>query len=130
MNKLRVLKTFNNHFEEFLDDILNVFPDNKDIITCKHALLTMRKMNPKVLMTAFKQTVSDPYREHILNNNITFFIHKNYNEDMFFAAETNKHVLEKIDLLRKPVGNMCEGDKKNVAKYLNNLLKLCDLYNN
>ena len=49
---------------------------------------------------------------------------------MFFAAEMNKHVLEKIDLLRKPVGNMCEGDKKNVAKYLNNLLKLCDLYNN
>ena len=90
----------------------------------------MRKLNPKILMSAFKQTVSDPYREQIVNNNISFFINKNYKEDMFFAADTNKNVLEKIDLLRKPVGEMCEHDKKNVAKYLNNLLKLCDLYNN
>ena len=74
MNKSRILKTFNNHFEEFLDDILNVFPDNKDIITCKQALMTMRKLNPKVLMTAFKQTVSDPYREHILNDNLSFIL--------------------------------------------------------
>ena len=130
MDKSRILKTFNNHFEEFLEDILRVFPDNKDIITCKQALLTMRKMNPKILISAYKQTVSEPYREQIVNNNIEFFIHKNYNDDMFFTADTNKTVLEKIDLLRKPVGEKCEEDKSSVAKYLNNLLKLCDLYNN
>ena len=130
MDKSRILKTFNNHFEEFLEDILRVFPDNKDIITCKQALMAMRKMNPIILISAYKQTVSDPYREQIVNNNIDFFIHKNYNDDIFFTADTSKTVLEKIDLLRKPVGDMCEEDKRCVAKYLNNLLKLCDLYNN
>ena len=48
MDKSRVLKTFNNHFEEFIDDILIVFPDDEDLIAGKSALLSMRKMNPKM----------------------------------------------------------------------------------
>lgn len=129
MDKSHILRTFNNHFEEFLEDVLRVFPDNKDIITCKQALLTMRKMNPKILLMAYTKTVANPYREKIVQNDLTFFINKNYQEDIYFAADTTKHVLEKIDLLRKPIGEMCVEDKKTVAKYLNNLLKLSDLYN-
>jgi len=129
MDKSHILRTFNNHFEEFLEDVLRVFPDNKDIITCKQALLTMRKMNPKILLMAYTNTVANPYREKIVQNDLTFFINKNYQEDIYFEADTTKHVLEKIDLLRKPIGEMCVEDKKIVAKYLNNLLKLSDLYN-
>ena len=129
MDKSHILRTFNNHFEEFLEDVLRVFPDNKDIITCKQALLTMRKMNPKILLMAYTKTVANPDREKIVQNDLTFFINKNYQEDIYFAADTTKHVLEKIDLLRKPIGEMCVEDKKTVAKYLNNLLKLSDLYN-
>ena len=78
---------------------------------------------------AYTKTVANPYREKIVQNDLTFFINKNYQEDIYFAADTTKHVLEKIDLLRKPIGEMCVEDKKTVAKYLNNLLKLSDLYN-
>ena len=30
---MSILKAFNNHFIEFLDDVLNVFPDDKNIKT-------------------------------------------------------------------------------------------------
>ena len=43
--------------------------------------------------------------------------------------ENSRRILAKIDIIREPVRNMNDADKNNVLKYLNNLLKLCDLYN-
>lgn len=129
MDKSRVLKTFNNHFEEFIDDILIVFPDDEDLIACKSALLSMRKMNPKIILLAFQQTMF-PYKTEILKYNITFFIEKDYKKDITFSEKDfGNQVLQKIDMLRSPIRNMCEEDKKKVSKYLNNLLKLAELYN-
>lgn len=130
MNKSRYLKTFNDHFEEFIDDVLRVFPYDKDIITCKHALIKMRKMNPKIIMTCFNESVNIPYRSKIDKGDISFFVDKDYNKDMYFDNDLDKIVLDKIDLLREPIRNMCDDDKKSVLKYLSNLTKLCDLYNN
>ena len=129
MDKSRLLKTFNNHFEEFIDDILIVFPDDEDLIACKSALLSMRKINPKILLLAFHQTIF-PYKKEIINNNITFFIEKDYKKDISFSEKDfGNQVLQKIDMLRAPIRNMCNENKKKVSKYLNNLLKLSELYN-
>ena len=127
MNKSHVLKTFNNHFGEFIDDVLRVFPDNTDIITCREALHNIRKMNPKIIINVFSSSVVGPYRSEIENNDITFFIEKNYNKDIYL--DNSSTVLQKIDLIRDSVREMTDNDKQNVIKYLNNLLKLCDLYN-
>lgn len=127
MNKSHILKTFNNHFGEFLDDIVRVFPDNNDIITCREALFSIRKMNPKIIINVFFSSVVGPYRSEIENNDITFFIEKNYKNDI--VLDNSKSVLQKIDLIRDKVRDMSDKDKDNVLKYLNNLLKLCDLYN-
>ena len=127
MNKSHILKTFNNHFEEFMQDILRVFPNDNDLIACKEALLTLRKNNPKLIINVFKTNVIGPYRNEIKSNNIEFFINKNYNGEL--EDKHSSQILSKIDLLREPVRNMGEEDKQNVVKYLNNLLKLCDLYN-
>tara|TARA_Y100001958_G_C21234597_1_gene560774 strand:+ start:1465 stop:1860 length:396 start_codon:yes stop_codon:yes gene_type:complete len=129
-NKSRYLKTFNDHFEEFINDVLRVFPNDNDLITCKHALNKMRKMNPKMIMMCFYESVSKPYRNEIENGDVSFFIDKDYNKDMYFDGDLDKIVLEKIDLIREPVRNMCDEDKNSVLKYLSNLTKLCDLYNN
>jgi len=32
------LQAFNNHFEEFIDDVVRVFPDDKEIATASNAL--------------------------------------------------------------------------------------------
>ena len=127
MNKSNILKTFNNHFEDFMTDILRVFPDDSDLITCQEAILTLRKNNPKIIINVFKTNVIGPYRNEIKNNNINFFINKNYTGEI--DDKFSKQILQKIDLLREPVRKMDDEDKSKVIKYLNNLLKLCDLYN-
>ena len=126
MNSTTILKTFNDHFEEFMNDILRVFPDDKDLMTCKDALGKLRKSNPKLIMNVFKTSIIGPYREQIKNNDLDFFINKNYNGEV--QDKNSQKILSKIDMLREPVRNMCQDDKDNVIKYLNNLLKLCDLY--
>lgn len=127
MNKSNILKTFNNHFEEFVCDVLRVFPNDNDIIACKEALMTMRKGNPKLIIDVFKINVVNPYRDKIIKNDISFFIDKQYNNDLY--SENTCKILEKINILREPIRNMESDDKNKVLKYMNNLLKLCDLYN-
>jgi hypothetical protein len=129
MDKSRILKTFNNHFEEFIDDILRVFPDDEDLLACRSALLSMRKMNPKILLSGFQQTMF-PYKVEIINNDLAFFIEKDYKKEITFSKKDfGNQVLQKIDMIRSPIKNMCDTDKCNVSKYLNNLLKLAELYN-
>lgn len=122
-----VLKTFNNHFDEFVGDILRVFPGDKDLIAGREALLNIRKANPKIIMRIFKETVVGPYHQQIKDYDISFFVEKNYTDEI--TDENSRRILAKIDIIREPVRNMNDADKNNVLKYLNNLLKLCDLYN-
>ena len=129
MDKRQILKTFNNQFGELLDDVLRVFPNDSDVITCREGLLTARKMNPKILITIFKTDVLGPYSDKIMKNDISFFINKDYNEDFVKPNQTNKLILEKIDKIRNAVKMMGEKNQQMVLKYLNNLLKLCTLYN-
>ena len=121
-----VLKTFNNHFDDFVGDILRVFPGDKDIIAGREALRNIRKANPKIIINIFNETVVGPYHQHIKDNDISFFIEKNYTDEI--TDENSRRILSKIDIIREPVRNMNDADKNNVLKYLNNLLKLCDLY--
>lgn len=127
MNKSDILKTFNNHFEEFMDDIIRVFPNDSDLIACKDAIINMRKANPRLILVVFSENVVGPYKTEILNNDIKFFIEKNYNADV--CSNNSDKILKKIDMLRGPVSLMNIDEQQKVLKYLNNLLKLTELYN-
>ena len=127
MDKTNILKTFNDHFEEFMNDVLRVFPDDGELIACREALRQVRKVNPKLIIVVFKEDILGPYSEEIVDNNISFFINKNYQKDI--RLSNSKKILDKIDKIRDSVRSMTDGDKEKVAKYLNNLLKLCNLYN-
>ena len=52
MDKSQILKGFNEHFTEFVEDIERVFPDDNDIATVKAAFVQMRKANPKLIIKA------------------------------------------------------------------------------
>ena len=57
MDNRQIMKAFNDHFVEFLDDIQRVFPDDADIATVKNSLIAMRKANPRLIMATFKKSV-------------------------------------------------------------------------
>lgn len=127
MDKHSILRAFNEHFLEFMQDVIRVFPNDNNLHACKLALEKMRKANPKIILTAFTQEFSNKYREQINTNNIDFFINNNYSDDVKNAANPSL-ILEKINMLREPVSNMNEADKNKTIQYMQNLSKLSDIY--
>ena len=61
MSKSTLLQGFNNHFEEFLDSIYEVFPEDTDILASRNALKQIRKANPKLIVKVWKTYVVDKY---------------------------------------------------------------------
>tara|TARA_B100001769_G_C22112606_1_gene602519 strand:+ start:20425 stop:20811 length:387 start_codon:yes stop_codon:yes gene_type:complete len=125
----QVLKGFNDHFMEMVEDIERVFPEDNDITTVKNAFIELRRANPKMTIKVFKENIVDIYRQQIQEENIDFFINKDYKKDL---GETNNsdYILNKINFLRNPVKNMELAEQKKIIKYLQNLSKLCDIYFN
>lgn len=127
MSSINYLTIFNDHFIEFVDDILNVFPDNVDILTAKKSFLLIRKTNPKLIIKVFRNHVIDKYSNFIDEGNIDFFINKDYTNDITNLEKFEK-IGEAIDRLREPVKLMSEDNRMKVIKYLQNLKKISELY--
>ena len=58
MDKKSILRAFNEHFSEFMQDIIRVFPDDNNLQACKVPIENMRKANPKLLLTTFTSEFS------------------------------------------------------------------------
>ena len=128
MDQSHILKTFNDHFIEFIEDIMKVFPENTDLIAIKKSFINFRKANPKLVLGVFKTYVIDKYSDEIDSENIDFFINKNYENDLEDNSNASM-IIDKIDKLRQPVREMSNENQNKVLKYLQNLKKLCILYN-
>lgn len=126
MNKSEILDIFNKQFKEFIEDTSRVFPDNSDISTFKMALPQIVFLSPKKIYKAYKKFVIDTYRSHILDGDIKFFIDKDYKADL--STNASNAILEKIDSLRAPIREMNEDEQAKVIKYMQNMMKLSDLY--
>lgn len=126
-NNINYMQLFNNHFMELVDDIINVFPDDVDLLTVKNAFILIKKTNPKLIIKAFEKYVLSKYKNEIMNGDIDYFLNKDYSEDLKSNNNSNK-ILESIDRLRNPIRMMKSEDKEKVVKYIQNLQKLTDLY--
>jgi hypothetical protein len=126
-DKRTILRTFNTHLFEFLDDIIRIFPDNLEIQTAKTSFYAIKQANPTIIIKTWFQYVYMPYKDTIDSGNIEFFFNKDYSEDLAYVANS-KEVLKIIDTLKDPVSNMTEQQKKFTMEYLQNLSKLSVLY--
>ena len=125
----QILKGFNDHFMEMVEDIERVFPDDTDISTVKNSFIELRKANPKMVIKVYKDQILDLYRNQIESGNIDFFIDKDYKKDLGNVDES-EYILNKINILRDPVRDMDKEDQDKVIRYIQNLSKLCDVYHN
>lgn len=126
-DKSTILKGFNNHFFEFMDDVINTFPENHDLKTSKNSFEMFRKANPTCIMKAWYIFVYNVYRDKIEADDITFFFEKDYSSDISHLANKND-IMRIIDTIREPVRNMSEESKVTTMKYLKNLSILCARY--
>jgi hypothetical protein len=126
-DKKTILKSFNTHLFEFLDDIIHIFPDNLEIQTAKTSFSAIKHANPTIIIKTWVQYIYIPYKETINSGNIEFFFNKDYSEDLANVANS-KEVLKIVDTLRGPVSSMTAIQKQFTMEYLQNLSKLSMLY--
>ena len=104
-----------------------MFPNDTEIETLANNIKRLRGVNPVISINAFKSYVTSKYREQILNNDLMFFINKDYESDLVNSNMTTR-IMTKINELRGPIGDLPRDEQSKVMKYLNNLVKLTELY--
>jgi len=128
MDKDKILTIFNKQFKEFVEDISRVFPENQDLLTLKLTISQILNITPKTIYKGYKKNLIDVYRKEIETGDITFFIDKDYKNDLNKLGSSNNLILDKIDSLREPIRNMGPTEQAKVVKYMQNMMKLSDMY--
>jgi hypothetical protein len=126
---VNILAAFNDHFVDFVTDIHNVFPDDVDVLTAKNSLLTIRKLNPKMIVKIWNTFIVGKYKKEIEEGDLSFFIDKDYADDVSSVQNSDK-IVESINRLRNPVKQMSVENQTKVMKYIQNLTKLSAMCEN
>ena len=120
---------FNDLYFEFINCIVDYFPNDATLLTAKKGLLGIRKLNPKLIFRVWDYYVVKPYRKEITECNIDFFINKDYSQDLGDYSHDSQDVIKAIDRFREPVKNMNHENQLKIMVYLQSLAKLSDLNN-
>lgn len=123
-----ILRGFNNHLFEFLDDIISIFPENSDLKTAKTFFEFTKKGNVTILIKIWHEFVYKPYGVLLEQGELEHFITKDYSNDLVYMTNS-KDILDAIDKIRKPLNNLSDDSKTICLSYLNNLNKLSNAYN-
>ena len=126
---MSIAKAFNGHFIEFIGDVSTILPNDKNIKTAKFYIDKVVKVNPTLLIKSWKDYVTIRYGKEIESGDFSFFLNKDYKDDLTDVEETNK-VIDAIELIKKQAQNFSDANKEKITKYLQNLTKLSKLYNN
>ena len=111
---------FNATFIEFLDEMINIFPNDADFRMYKLAINAGISMNNKVIIKIFNDSVVTVYGDQILAKDEQFFLNNEYS-DIVENAEYNA-------LIHKIKGywaTMNEVNKNAVWKYFRVFILLC-----
>ena len=123
-----IVSIFNDHFMEFIEDIYSIFPYNTDILTAKNSFIAIKKMNPAIIVKIWVKYIANVYQEQINNDDISFFISKDYSADLVNSSNSDK-IMESINRLRDPVSKMNADEQTKTMKYIKNLTKISLMYN-
>jgi hypothetical protein len=122
-----LLSAFNDHFMEFVDDILRVFPDDHDLLIAKNSFIAIRKANPKLIIKIWNSFIVSRYGDAIAAGNLGFFVDKDYSSDVSGIDQSGK-IVEAIDRLRNPIKLMSPENQEITMKYIQNLSKISAIY--
>ena len=125
MNNTLILSTFIKQLDECLDDISITYAEDKRFVRCKLYLDTIKKTNPRLLIQTWKTMITDKYEEQINAGNVTFFLEKDYAQEI---PVYNPTIDNAIQDLRIAIKNMSDKNRDISIKYIQNLCKLSKLY--
>ena len=126
------LTNFINQLNGFLNDLLIILPGNEGIISAKKYVDTLSKINPKLLLSLWYESVTEKYNRQINEGDLDFALNKDYSEEVIGksenSAESSSSILLIIDNLKTATKKLDEDQKKTIIKYLQNITQLTQLY--
>ena len=125
MDKSLILKTFNTHLIEFMDDIISIFPREVDLLTSRTFIQGVLKVKKKIVIQYWYSYVYLLYKEQIDAGNFDYFLNKDYNKD----TEDND-ILNGIEKMRNKIRELSNDNKEKSIEYVKNLSKLSNIYFN
>jgi hypothetical protein len=111
---------FNASFIEFLDEMINIFPNDADFRMYKLAINAGISMNNKVIIKIFNDSVVTVYGDQILSKDEQFFVNNEYS-DIVENPEYNALIYKIKDYWT----TMNEANKTAVWKYFRVFILLC-----
>ena len=127
MDKKTILKAFNNHFLEFGDDLITIFPNDYDLKTAYTFIEGLKKVNPKIIIDIWDSWILKHYKIEIDNGDFTFFENKDYSYDL---GDSNSRLLNAVENFKNKCSQLDQKNKNKSMKYVQNLSKLCEIYYN
>jgi len=126
-DKSTLLRAFNNHFFDFIDDIIRIFPENTELPKSRLSFSTIKQANPTAIVKAWYKFIYMKYNNIIQQGDISFFYEKDYSTDIGHLKNADK-IMNTIDSLRDPIKEMSDINKGHAMKYIQNLTKLSLMY--
>lgn len=128
-NQSIVLRAFNQHLKDFIDDIQKLSPNSLKVRALKNSVLTFLKINPKKVIELWYYKVHNKYSSQILNEDLDFFLDKDYSDDVKDAEGNGISLsMDLIDELREPIKEMDDENRKMAIKYVKEMTQLSALY--
>jgi len=86
-----------------------------------------KKVNPTLTAKIWYNYICSKYESEINNDNIEFFIEKDYKTDLVYMNQSEQ-IISSIDKFREPIRNMSKENQEKSFKYVKNLCILSKLY--
>ena len=125
----QILKTFGKQVEEFMEDMLVIFPNDNVILRGKMYFEMMKKANPRFIIRVWKNRIAAKYGEQIAGGDVAIFVTMDLTEDTADSQADNKE--EVVTHLQNMLGSilkMDEDNKNKAFKYIQNITKLSEMY--
>ena len=126
-DKSLLMNAFNTQLFDFFDDIECIITEDTSVKKAKNALLLIKKLNPSLIIKIWYVYLYSKYKTEIENNNIDFFIDKDYKNDLEYMNKSDD-IIKNIDKIREPIKNMSKENQEKSFKYIKNLCILSKLY--
>ena len=119
-DKSTILKLFNEHFFEFMDELSIIFPENLDIVASINLFKLTKSANVTLLIKIWYTYVESPYGDILRQDNLDYFLDKDYKDDLVNLPNA-ANALRGIDMLRKPIKETSQVNKEHSLNYIKNL---------
>ena len=112
------LKLFNQKLQEFLKDLLVLYPNDRELKKAKMGLEMILPSNPRIPLRFFQQSVL-PNKNIILSKDLKDVVKKG-------REELGDHLGYIFDKIAKQYEEMSENNQENVMKYCKLLIMLAE----